>query len=299
SIVSLHKSAGNTEQSLATIERMRALLGRDDPTIDLEQIELLRGLGKRREALQAARTARERFPQQNEFLYLEAFILTDSGQVDEAVTLLRARLSKPGATGTASSTTLADFELYLRIASLYTQANRGTEGVAAARQALERAPADRADMMTAALITLSSAQERAGDAKGSEDSLRRVLDRDPDNATALNNLGYFLVERGERLKEALELIQRAVKAEPTNSSFLDSLGWAYFKLGQLEEAAQHLSDAARRDSSSATIQEHLGDVYHRQGKKDLARAAWQKALSLTVEADEIARLKAKLGGNVK
>ena len=38
------------------------------------------------------------------------------------------------------------------------------------------------------------------------------------NATALNNLGYFLIERNERLAEALELIQRAVRANPTNAS---------------------------------------------------------------------------------
>ena len=89
-------------------------------------------------------------------------------------------------------------------------------------------------MAAAALITLSSAQERAGDTKGSEESLRRILSKDPKNATALNNLGYFLIERNERLNEALELIQRAVRAEPDNSSFLDSLGWAYFKLGKLD-----------------------------------------------------------------
>jgi tetratricopeptide (TPR) repeat protein len=298
-IVSLHKSAGKTNEAIVTIERMRRLLGNDDPTIDLEQIELLREQGKRREALQAAREAHRRFPQQNEFLYLEAAILTDLNQVDEGVALLRARLSPEAKPNTKATASLEDFELYLRISSLYTQAQRGTEAVEAARQALGRAPADRQDMIAAALITLSSAQERAGDVKGSEESLRRVLDKEPDNATALNNLGYFLVERNERLKEALEMIQRAVKAEPTNSSFLDSLGWAYFKLGQLEQAERHLTDAARRDSTSATIHEHLGDLYQQQGKPEQARVAWQKALKLLVEGEQASRIKTKLGGNLK
>lgn len=298
-IVSLHKSAGKTNEAIATIERMRRLLGNDDPTIDLEQIELQREQGKRREALQAAREARRRFPQQTEFLYLEAAILTDLNQVDEGVALLRARLSPEAKPNTAATASLEDFELYLRISNLYTQARRGTEAVEAARQALGRAPADRQDMVAAALITLSSAQERAGDAKGSEESLRRVLDKEPDNATALNNLGYFLVERNERLNEALEMIQRAVKAEPTNSSFLDSLGWAYFKLGQLEQAERHLTDAARRDSTSATIHEHLGDLYQQQGKPEQARVAWHKALKLLVEGEQASRIKTKLGGNLK
>lgn len=298
-IISLHKSAGKQNEAMAAIERMRRLLGSDDPTIELEQINLLREQGKRREALQATREAARRFPQQDEFSNLEAGILTDMGQVDEGVAILRSRLSPASKTNTAASSSLADFELYLRISSLYSQAARGTEAVEAARQAVASAPADRQDMISAALVTLSSAQERAGDTKGSEESLRRVLAKEPDNATALNNLGYFLLERNERLPEALELIQRAVKVEPTNSSFLDSLGWAYFKLGKLEEAEKHLTDAARRDSTSATIQEHLGDVYQRQGKNEQARNAWQKALKLSVESDETTRLKGKLGGNLK
>jgi tetratricopeptide (TPR) repeat protein len=288
-IVNLQKSAGRSSDAVATIGRLRRVLGKDDPTADLLYIELLRDEGKRREALQATQAARKNFPAQSEFVSLEAQTLADLGRVDEAVTLLRAQLK-----GTAQ-----DFNNYLTIASLYTQAGRGREGVEAARKALELAPAGQQQYSNAALLTLASAQERAGDPKGSEESLRRVLEKDPDNATALNNLGYFLVERNERLAEALEMIQRAVKAEPTNSSFLDSLGWAYFKLGKLDEAEKQLKEAARRDPTSSTIQEHLGDLFQKQGKATEARAAWQKALTLSTESDETARIKAKLDGKTK
>jgi tetratricopeptide (TPR) repeat protein len=283
-IVSLQKSAGLTKNAAATVERMRTLLGKEDSTADEQYVELLRHQGKRSEALQAIRAARQRFPEQQDFLRLEAETLAEMGRVDEAVALLQPQLK-----GSPE-----DFDKYLTISGLYTQAGRGREAIEAARKALTLAPVDRADLQAAALITLSSAQDRAGDTAGSEESLRRVLAKEPDNATALNNLGYFLVERNQRLNEALELIQRAVRVEPTNSSFLDSLGWVYFKLGQLENAERHLKEAARRNSASATIQEHLGDLYHRQGKMELAREAWQKALSLSLEVDKTARLKAKL-----
>lgn len=285
-IITLQMSAGLTKDTAATIERMRALLGKEDPSADEQYIEFLRREGKRSEALQAIRAARQRFPEQTEFFRLEAETLAEMGRVDEAVALLQPQLKG----------TVEDFDKYLTISSLYIQAGRGREATEAARKALALAPAERADLQAAALITLSSAQDRAGDTVGSEASLRRVLVKEPDNATALNNLGYFLVERNERLNEALELIQRAVRAEPTNSSFLDSLGWAYFKLGQLENAERHLKEAALRNSTSSTIQEHLGDVYFRQGKMELARAAWQRALSLSLEVDKTARLKAKLNG---
>lgn len=287
-IINLQKIAGRTGDVTATIERMRRLLGPSDPTAEEEYIEFLRNQGRRQEALAATRSARLRFPEEASFINLEAATLTDLGRIDEAVTLLRSRLKG----------SLEDFDTYRLISAFNTQAGRGREAIEAARKMLELAPPERLNLVNAALITLSSAQERAGDKKGSEESLRRVLARDPNNPTALNNLGYFLVERNERLEEALEMIQKAVRAEPTNSSFLDSLGWAYFKLGKLDEAERHLSEAARRDAASATIHDHLGDLYQRRGKMEQARAAWQKALALAVEVDEIARIKAKLNGQV-
>ena len=288
-MLEVYKRAGRTQDVAATIERMRRLLGKDDPTPDAQHILLLREQGKRPEALEAARSARQRFPEQSGFLRMEAQTLSDLGRVDEGVALLRTQL-----TGSAG-----DFNEYLAISGLYLQSGRAPEAVAAARKALELAPAERPDMVEAALITLSSAQERAGDPRGSEESLRRILSRDPENATALNNLGYFLVERNERLTEALEMIQRAVRANPTNSSFLDSLGWAYFKLGKLDEAERHLMDAARRNNQSAAIQEHLGDVYQKRGKTEQAREAWQKALSLAAAGESTARIRAKLDGKAQ
>ncbi|HEX8175619.1 MAG TPA: tetratricopeptide repeat protein [Pyrinomonadaceae bacterium] len=288
-IVNLQKSAGRSSDAVATINRMRRVMGSEDPTPDFIYIDLLRNEGKWREALQAIYAAKKNFPTQGEFISLEAQTLTDLGRVDEAVTLLRAQLK-----GSAQ-----DFNTHLNISNLYTQAGRGREAVEAARKALEMVPQGQPQFLNAALLTLASAQERAGDMKGSEASIRRVLEKEPDNATALNNLGYFLVERNERLTEALEMIQRAVRAEPTNSSFLDSLGWAYFKLGKLDEAERNLKEAARRDPTSSTIQEHLGDVFQKQGKATEARAAWQKALTLSTNADETARIKAKLDGKSK
>nr|MDQ3820422.1 tetratricopeptide repeat protein [Acidobacteriota bacterium] len=288
-MIDVYKRAGRASDVMATIDRMRQLLGKNDPTPDAQRIEYLREQGKRTEALEAVRAARKAYPEEMGFLHLEAETLTDLGRVDEAVALLKTQLKN----------SVEDFTLYLEISNLYLQAGRASDAVEAAGKALSLAPAERPDLADAALITLSSAQERAGDPRGSEESLRKILARDPNNATALNNLGYFLVERNERLPEALEMIQRAVRSSPTNASFLDSLGWAYFKLGKLDEAERSLTEAARRNNQSATIQEHLGDLYQRRGKLEQAKAAWQRALALTTEAGDTTRLRAKLNGKTQ
>jgi Tfp pilus assembly protein PilF len=77
------------------------------------------------------------------------------------------------------------------------------------------------------------------------------------------------------------------------------LGWVYFKLGKLKEAERYLSDAARRNPTSATIQEHLGDLFKKLGQQEKAQASWRKALSLAAEAVDTARIKAKLSGETK
>jgi len=286
-IVNVQRQAGREADALRTVERMRRLLGPSSVMADFYQVTVLRDQGRRKEALDAVRAARLRQPEHPALLRLEATTLAELGQVEEAAQLLRARLSGNPA---------ADYDTQLTIASVYLEAGRAKEAVAAATRLVEMTPGDQPRRMKQSLVMLSSAQERAGEFKAAEESLRRILARDPEDSTALNNLGYFLTERGERLEEALEMIKRAVRAEPANPSYLDSLGWAYFKLGQLDEAERHLSDAARRNPRSATIYEHLGDLHQRRGRTEDARAAWRKALSLSIEASETARLKAKIGG---
>jgi tetratricopeptide (TPR) repeat protein len=288
-ITSARQKAGQGEQALAALDRMRRLLGDDEPIIYLERVSLLRAERRQQEALDVIRTARQRFPENFEVLQAEAETLTELGRADDAVALVRSRLK-----GDAG-----DFRVYYVLSGVQLEAGRAADAVTSARKALELVPTGANALTHATLFLLSSAQERAGDPRGSEESLRRVLASDPNNATALNNLGYFLVERGERLEEALEMIKRAVRAEPTNASFLDSLGWAHYKLGQLGEAERYLSEAARRNPTSPAIQEHLGDLFQRLGQNEKARAAWQKALTLTNAPADVNRIKVKLRGEGK
>lgn len=284
-IANLNQQAGKTEEALAVFERMRRLLPSSDPTADLLKFEFLRTNGKRAEALEILRTVRQRAPEDGGLLRLEASTLVEMGRVEEGVGLIRARL-----TGGAD-----DYDEYLYISNLLLTAGRAPEAVEAARKALALVPAEDSARANNALLMISSAQERAGDKKGSEATLRQILSKEPDNATALNNLGYFLVERGERLEEALSLIERAVHKEPGNPSFLDSLGWAYFKQGKLNQAERYLSDAVRLRPESAAIQEHMGDLFQRLGRKERALVYWRKALSLASESADSARIKAKIG----
>ena len=253
------------------------------------------------EAIETIRALRVENNFDESLLRLEAATLTESGKVDEAVSLMNnwANIPRnPVAEGSNSSKPAFDpaadakFRNYIFVSDLYNRAKRGKEAIEAANQAYKIAQNN--DRRQIAKLILATAQQSAGEYSAAETTLRELLKAAPENPIALNNLGYFLVERGENLDEALKLIQQAVKADPTSSSYLDSLGWAYFKLGKLDEAEKYLKDALRFDNSSVTINEHLGDVHQKQGKTELAKIAWQKALSFALNVQETNRLKAKL-----
>ena len=309
-MIETYKRANRLNEAKAVIERARVVLGKADLFADKRLVSFYLETGKKQEALQAIRALRARNAGDLSLVRLEAEILTGSGKVDEAVSLIKSSMKKTpavkGGQGNGSgdgemimSLPLNDeFSNLLFISNLYTQAKRGREAAEAANSAY--AITDSAERKQIAKLTLATAQQTAGDYKSAEGTLREILKQSPRNPIALNNLGYFLTERDEKLDEALKLIEQAVEIDPVNSSFLDSLGWAYFKLGKLAEAEKFLRDAVRIDDSSSTIHEHLGDVYQKQGKMDLAKTAWQKALSLSSSEDETNRIKAKLAkGAVK
>jgi Flp pilus assembly protein TadD len=110
-----------------------------------------------------------------------------------------------------------------------------------------------------------------------ESRLKRLIELKPDDAQALNALGYTLVDRTLRTDEGLAFIERAHKLAPRDPFILDSLGWAFYRKGQLDEAEHYLQQAldGRPD---AEIAAHLGEVLWRKGERDKARALWKAQL---------------------
>ena len=129
-----------------------------------------------------------------------------------------------------------------------------------------------------------------------EADFKRVLAIDPDNADALNYLGYTWVDRGENLTEAFDMIRKALELEPNSGAITDSLGWAHYKLGQYQEAKRKLEDAVALSPSSATIIDHLGDVYWKLGRFREAGYQWERALEFEPTDKERAHIKLKLKG---
>ena len=132
---------------------------------------------------------------------------------------------------------------------------------------------------TRGLHVLSLILQDKGDLKGAERMLRDLIARDPLDASALNSLGYMFAEQGQRLDEAVALLQRALKVEPGNPSYLDSLGWAHFQQGRTDLAEGPLEQAAEKLQKSSIVQDHLGELRFKQRRYRDAVDAWERALA--------------------
>ena len=160
---------------------------------------------------------------------------------------------------------------------------------------LRLAPAGKgdADFFNFAAMSLANAYQASGQYEQTERVLRDIIQRDPKNDVALNALGYMLADRGQKVDEAVTLIQRALAEQPASPSYLDSLGWAYLKQGKTADAIEPLERATRLAESSSLLQDHLASAYFAAKRYKDAADVWTRALAGDREGIDIAAVTKK------
>ncbi len=211
--------------------------------------------------------------------YLDAnirlsLILAKQGQVEKALTNIRS-IEQPG---DANRLIVIQAE-----GEILTEEKRYEEAMALFDRAIEAKP--HPDL----LYSRAMLAEKMGRLDILETDLKRILVDDPDNATALNALGYTLADRTNRYEEAYEYIKRAYELSPDDFYILDSMGWVLYRLGRLDEAVDYLRRALeiRNDPEIAA---HLGEVLWVMGDKEAARKVWDTALQATPKDDRLLKV---------
>lgn len=110
-----------------------------------------------------------------------------------------------------------------------------------------------------------------------EKDLRKLIQLKPDHAHAHNALGYSFAEHGNRLPEALKLIEKAIQLSPEDPYIIDSLGWVHYRMGNLNKGVSYLKQAfvIKPDPEIAA---HLGEVLWMQGTKEEAKEVWRSTI---------------------
>lgn len=163
-------------------------------------------------------------------------------------------------------------QLYLAEGQILGQADEYQAGLDLFDRALTEFPGNSDLLYARALMA-----EKVGRIDQLEADLRTILEEDPDNATALNALGFTLADRNERVQEAFGYITRAYEARPDDPAVIDSMGWVHFRLGDYAQAEQFLRRAFKL-MPDGEIAGHLSELMWAQGDKEEARSLLREAL---------------------
>lgn len=225
------------------------------------------------------------------YFYLAGALAMD-GKTDEALAAAR----------TAAEKKPDDPRFESRIAWIYYHAKRYDEAVEHYRELLKKYDTnyDSSDVRSVVHDTrliLSNIAVLQGKLAEAEEWIEQVLDEFPDDAGALNDLGYLWADQNKRLQRAHRMIRRAVEAEPDNAAYRDSLGWVLYRLGRYEEAVVEQKKAvelskAKDQESDGVMYDHLGDIHAALGQEDEATAAWREAAAAFEKSGEQDKLEA-------
>jgi tetratricopeptide (TPR) repeat protein len=137
-------------------------------------------------------------------------------------------------------------------------------------------------------------EERSKQWSKAEADMRKALDLQPEQPHVLNYLGYSWIDQGINLDEGMKMIKRAVDQRPDDGYIVDSLGWAYYRIGNYEDAVKNLERAIDLKPEDPTINDHLGDAYWRIGRTLEAKFQWAHARDLKPEPEDLPKIEAKI-----
>jgi tetratricopeptide (TPR) repeat protein len=136
--------------------------------------------------------------------------------------------------------------------------------------------------------------ERSHQWPKAEADLKKALALFPDQPHVLNYLGYSWIDQGTNLDDGMAMIKKAVQQRPDDGYIVDSLGWAYYRIGNYEDATKQLERAIELKPEDPTINDHLGDAYWRIGRTLEARFQWAHARDLKPDPEDLPKILAKL-----
>lgn len=222
-------------------------------------------------------------PHRTRAVLRRAILAGQAGNLVEARNLLRA-LRLEGRGPEVEQAWMVEVEL-LR------DAGHGDEALEALGLALIDLPGSISLLYTRALTAVDQ-----DDLELAEQDLRAILQIDPDNAMALNALGYTLTDRTDRHREAYRLILRALELEPDDPAILDSMGWVYFRLGQPETGLPYLRRALAGEDNPE-IAAHLGEVLWELGEREEALEVLDDAVERFPDDPHLTDTRSRLGIN--
>lgn len=204
-------------------------------------------------------------------------------KIDEAITKLDNLISSSP----------NDIEAYIAKGDLLRAQEKFTDAIVVYKAALATLKEEKAQHWPI-LFAISICFDKLGDWVETEKNLKHSLKLSPDQPDVLNYLGYSLLIRGENLQQAKALIEKASKKRPSDPQIMDSYGWVLYLLGDYSKALSYLEAAVSLLPADVTVNDHLGDLYWRLGRKTEARFQWDRAITYAKDDAAAQEIRKKL-----
>jgi len=163
----------------------------------------------------------------------------------------------------------------LKLAQILEKKNQGDEAMAMVQQALKDHPQD---MLL--LLFVGEREESRQNWDAAKAAYQKMLEIQPNNPAASNNLASLMLQQGGNVDVALAMAQTARRGMPDSPDAADTLGWAYYKKGAYTNAISLFKEAVQRKPDSPAFQYHLGLAYKDNGDAKLAREHLQRAIKI-------------------
>lgn len=168
-----------------------------------------------------------------------------------------------------------DPEIFHIKGSILEELYRYSEAIKEYKKGLSFAP-DNVKLM----YSLGNSFEKSSMRTLSLSTMEKILKEKPDDAGAMNFIGYTLAIMGKDMDRAEKLVRKALEIKPDDGYIADSLAWVLFKAGKVDEALKYLEKASRKVKNDPIIAEHLGDALVARNRLNEAKEAYQKSLSI-------------------
>jgi tetratricopeptide (TPR) repeat protein len=171
---------------------------------------------------------------------------------------------------------------YYAIARIQTQTGNRDKAIEQYTRLLEKKPDLAVPHMMLGILM---------DARGLHDEAaqhyQKALDINPRHAPAANNLAYHLIQRTDKVEQALAWARLAREVLPEDPAIMDTLGLVYLKKGLVDYAIIEFKDSLERSANNPVVLLHLGQAYDAKGDFASASIPLKKVLTLDQNKDRI------------
>ncbi len=209
-------------------------------------------------ALEIAKEIGAKYPDSAVADELAGSALLGQNRVEEAIAALeRAFGKRPNA------------RLVVRLARLEASRGQPEKAVGRLESWLADHPEDVSTRMVYAVMLHGMGRNEAA-----RRAYEQVLEKMPNNTTALNNLAWIYQEKGDR--RAVELARRAYDQASDRPEIVDTYGWTLVQLGDVAKGLSLLQEAHAKAPENPEIAYHTGQALLKAGRTEEGRKLLQR-----------------------